>query len=66
MTARTADDVGALRAALIDAEREWDRVDAQGDTAATVRLRAVIDPRIRQIRRALAVIERTTLDEVHR
>lgn len=61
MTTRTsADLLAALRAELVAAEREWDRVDAQGDTAATVRVRAVIDPRIWQLRHAIAVVDGTT------
>lgn len=60
-----ADDLVALRAELVAAEREWDRIDAQGDTAATVRVREVIVPRIRQLRRAIAVVNNNS-SEVHR
>jgi hypothetical protein len=66
MTSQTP--VERLRADLADAERELDHVDAVGDTAAAVRVRMVLGPRIDQLRRALAAAERDrrTTTEVQR
>lgn len=65
MTALTMPDpLSALRSDLSAAEAEWDRIDAQGDTSAIVRTRIVIEPRIRQLRRALAVAERNRTEGV--
>ena len=56
-----------LRADLADAERELDRVDALGDTAAVVRVRIALGPRIGHLRRTIAVVEgdRRTRAEVN-
>jgi hypothetical protein len=56
-----------LRADLDAVARELDRVDALGDTAAVVRARILLGPRISQLRRAIAVAERDgrTTTEVH-
>jgi hypothetical protein len=60
-----AERIAALRADLVAAETEWDRVDAQGDTAETVRVRTLVEPRIGRLRRAIGMAERTT-SGVHR
>jgi len=58
MTAQTP--VERLRADLADAERELERADAVGDSAAVVRVHIVLGPRLGRLRRALAsaVVER--------
>lgn len=53
---RTA--AAVLRTDLAAAEQEWDRVDRHGDTAATARIRITVEPRMGQLRRAIAAIER--------
>jgi hypothetical protein len=53
-----------LRADLDAVERELERVDAVGDTAAVARVRVVLRPRIRQLRRALAAAERNRTEGV--
>jgi hypothetical protein len=50
--------MASLRTDLAAAELEWDRVDSNGDIAATARVWTVIEPRIRQLRRAIAAAER--------
>jgi hypothetical protein len=50
--------VASLRADLAAAEQELDRADALGDAGAVVRLRISLEPRIVQLRRAIADAER--------
>ena len=58
-------DVARLRADLLAAEQEVDRADDIGDTAAVVRVRVSLQPRILRLRRAIAEAERQTRTEVH-
>lgn len=57
-TPMPADRTAVLRADLNAAEAEWDRADAHADAAAAVRIRALVEPRIGRLRRALAAAER--------
>ena len=52
-------DVGALRADLTDAEREWARLDAQADRSAAVKA-VVLVGHMQMLRAAIARAERET------
>jgi hypothetical protein len=60
MTTHTvlAKNVTAMRADLAAAEQELDRADVLADAAAVVRVRISLEPRIVQLRRAIADAER--------
>jgi hypothetical protein len=60
MTA-SAEHVATLRADLAAAEHDLDRADAVGDAGAVVRVRITLEPRIVQLRRAIADAERVRL-----
>src|SRR5262245_30856548 len=57
MTSLPIGPLAVLRADLIAAEAEWDRLDAHGHPASTVRIRSFVEPRIGRLRRALAATE---------
>ena len=61
MTTTALVDVASLRADLAAAEHELDRADALGDAGAVVRVRMSLEPRIVQLRRAIADAERLRL-----
>jgi hypothetical protein len=57
MTTPMPVDHAAAAVLLADLERELERADAVGDSGAVARVRIVLRPRIRQLRRALAKAE---------
>ena len=50
--------IDSLKADLAAAEQDLDRANSLGDTGAVVRLRITLEPRIVQLRRAIADAER--------
>jgi hypothetical protein len=62
MTTTVRLDVAALRADLAAAEHDFDRTDDLGDSAAVVRMRRSLMPRLERLRAAIARAERDTTD----